>query len=131
MYFAIKYLHITTVILSGSLFVLRGLWMIADSPLLQQRWVKIVPHIIDTVLLLSAIALSVLIHQYPLVNGWLTAKVGGLVVYIGLGMTALRWGKTKTIKIAAWLGALLAFGYIVVVALQHNTVPFVGGLLKK
>jgi uncharacterized membrane protein SirB2 len=126
MYFALKHLHVTMVALSGGLFVLRGLWMFAESPQLQQRWVRIVPHVIDTLLLASAIALTILIQQYPLVNGWLTAKVLALVIYIGLGTLALKRGKTKTIRTTAWLAALLTFGYMVAVAVHHSPWPFPG-----
>jgi uncharacterized membrane protein SirB2 len=98
--------------------------MFTESPQLQRRWVSIVPHVIDTILLASAIALTVLIQQYPLVNGWLTAKVLALVIYIGLGTLALKRGKTKTVRTAAWLAALLTFGYIVAVAVYHNPWPF-------
>jgi len=124
MYFALKHLHVTMVALRGGLFVLRGLWMFTESPQLQRRWVSIVPHVIDTLLLASAIALTVLIQQYPLINGWLTAKVLALVIYIGLGTLALKRGKTKTVRTAAWLAALLIFGYIVAVAIRHNPWPF-------
>ncbi len=124
MYTTVKHLHLTTVILSFSLFFLRGLWMLTDSPRLQRTWVKIVPHAIDTVLLASAITLTIMIHQYPIVNGWLTAKVLALLVYIGLGTVALKRGGTKRVRILAWLGALLVFGYIVAVALRHNPLPF-------
>lgn len=125
-YFAIKHIHISSVILSFSLFFLRGLWMVVESPLLQRRWVKIVPHIIDTILLVSAIGLTLIIHQYPLANHWLTAKVAGLLAYIGLGMVALKRGKTKRARVMAWIGALLAFGYIVVVALSRDPLPLFG-----
>lgn len=125
-YFTIKHIHVGSVVFSFSLFFLRGLWMVADSPLLQQRWVRIVPHIIDTILLASAIWLTLIIHQYPLANDWLTAKVAGLLAYIGLGMVALKRGKTKRMRVMAWIGALLAFGYIVMVALSRNPFPFFG-----
>jgi uncharacterized membrane protein SirB2 len=124
-YFAlIKNLHLTTIALSLALFVLRGAWMIAASPLLQARWVRIVPHIIDTLLLASGIGLAVLIQQYPLVHGWLTAKLIALIVYIGLGTIALKRGKTRAQRVAAWVAALLVFGYMVAVAIAHSPFPF-------
>ena len=119
MYPALKHLHLTAVALSFSLFMLRGLWMLADSPRLQQRWVRIVPHVMDTVLLASAIGLTLTLHQYPFVQSWLTAKLLGLVVYIILGSIALRYGPNKPLRATAWLAALLVFGYIVSVALTH------------
>ena len=123
MYLALKHTHLTAVALSFSLFFLRGLWMLADSPQLQKRWVKIVPHVIDTILLASAIALAVVIHQYPFVHPWLTAKLVALVVYIGLGTIAIKRGRSKSVRVIAWAGALLTFAYIVAVALTRNPLP--------
>lgn len=119
-YWTLRHIHITAVTLSLSLFVLRGLWMLADSPRLRQRWVRVVPHVIDTVLLASAIALTLIIHQYPFVDAWLTAKVLGLLAYIGLGTVAIKRGRGKPVRVAAFVGALLVFGYIVGAALRHS-----------
>ncbi len=125
-YVWMKQIHIITVIVSFSLFFVRGVWVAMDSPRLKQRWVKVVPHVNDSILLLSAIALSVIVSQYPFVKGWLTAKVLLLVVYIGLGMVAISRGKTKSIRIAAWLGALAVFACIVLIALTKSVNPFGG-----
>jgi uncharacterized membrane protein SirB2 len=122
-YATLKSIHVLTVIASYALFFVRGAWMIAESPLLAQRWVRIVPHVNDTVLLASAIAMSVMIRQYPLVTGWLTAKVAGLVLYIALGMVAFRLGRTKRVRIAAWIAAQCVFLYIVAVALTREPWP--------
>ncbi|KVW94310.1 SirB2 family protein [Thiobacillus denitrificans] len=123
-YSLIKNLHLATIALSLALFVLRGVWMMADSPRLQARWVRIVPHLIDTLLLASGIGLAVLIQQYPLVHGWLTAKVLALIAYIVLGTLALKRGKTRGQRIAAWFTALLVFAYMVAVAITHDPFPF-------
>lgn len=119
-YIFLKLIHVSSVILSYSLFMTRGIWMMRGSAQLQRRWVKIMPHIVDTVLLASAIALAILIKQYPLADAWLTAKVIGLLVYIGLGMVALRFGKTRITKISAWVMAQIVFFYIVMVALTKS-----------
>lgn len=124
MYSALKHLHLTTVVLTFCLFMLRGVWMLTDSPRLQQRWVRIAPHLIDTVLLTSAIGLTVILSQYPVVDSWLTAKVLGLILYIILGSIALKYGTTKPIRVAAWFAALAVFGYIVSVALTRNPLGF-------
>lgn len=124
MYLGLKHLHVTTVYITIALFLLRGFWMVAQSPMLQKRWVRVVPHVNDTILLLSAIALAVLIQQYPFVNSWLTAKVIGLIVYIGLGLVALRFGRTRGIRIAAFIAALITIGYVYNVAKTHNPMPW-------
>jgi len=124
-YLALKNLHLATIAITLALFLLRGFWMIADSPQLQARWVRIVPHLNDTLLLASGIALAVLIQQYPLVHGWLTAKLLALIAYIVLGTIALKRGKTRARRVAAWVAALLVFAYMAAVAVAHDPFPFI------
>ncbi|MDH5480345.1 MAG: SirB2 family protein [Nitrosomonas sp.] len=121
-YALIKMIHVGSIILSYLLFFLRGVWLIKDSDNLRQRWVKILPHIVDTVLLTSAIALAIIIQQYPIGDAWLTAKVVGLLFYIYLGMIAMRFGKTRKKKIIAWVAAQFVFLYIVLIALTKSPV---------
>jgi len=118
----LKMIHVGSVIVSYALFFLRGVWLMQDSQRLHQRWVKILPHVVDTILLTSAIVLAMTIQQNPLDHSWLTAKVAGLLLYIGLGMIAIRFGKTRTIKITAWIAAQCVFIYIVLVALTKSPV---------
>lgn len=119
-YIALKHLHLTFVALSGLLFLVRAIWMLRESPRLQQRWARIVPHIVDTLLLASAIGLAVASHQYPGQMPWLTAKVVALVAYIVLGSIALKRGRTRRARILALAGAVASFAYIVAVALTKN-----------
>ena len=119
-YLALKHLHITFAALSGSFFLLRGLWMLLESPMLQRRWVKIVPHAVDTLLLVSALGLVFWSGQYPFVQTWLTAKVLALVAYIVLGTVALKRGKTRGVRTFALVAALATFAYIVAVALTRR-----------
>lgn len=124
-YAFLKHLHLTTILVTLALFLVRGAWMMTDSARLQARWVRIVPHINDTLLLASGIGLAVLMQQYPLVHGWLTAKLFALIAYIVLGTVALKRGKTKAQRIGAWIAALVVFGYMVAVALAHDPFPFI------
>lgn len=94
--------------------------MLRVSPILQQRWVKITPHVNDTILLLSAVTMAVIAHRNPLVEHWLAAKIIGLLVYIVLGYIAFRLGKTRQAKVIAWILAQIVFAYIVLVALTKN-----------
>ncbi len=123
-YTIVKTVHMTCAATTYALFFVRGIWMMRAPELLQGRWVKIAPHVVDTALLASAITLAVMIRQYPFVAGWLTAKVIGLVCYIGLGMMALRRGRTLGIRVAMWVVAQAVFFYIVAVAVTHNPAPW-------
>ena len=121
-YLLVKQVHVACVVLSLAGFVARGALMLAGSPLLQARFVRVAPHVVDTALLASAVWLAWMMHQYPFVHGWLTAKVLGLLAYIVLGAVALHRGRTKAVRAWAFAGALLAAGYVVAVALTKN--PF-------
>lgn len=121
-----KTIHIICVVLSFSGFFVRGIWMMQDSVRLKQRWVKTAPHIIDTLLLTSAIVLAVQWRISPFEQPWLMAKIIALLVYIGAGMVALRFGRTKNIRISAWVFGLLTFLYIVSVAVSKSVLGWFG-----
>lgn len=119
-YTLLKHVHMTSAAVSIAGFVLRGLWMLGESPMLGRRWVRVLPHVVDTVLLGSAIALAFLLRAAPGYDGWLTAKVLGLLAYIALGTVALKRGRTKGQRTAAWVAAIAVFGYIVSVAFTKD-----------
>jgi len=100
-YLFAKSLHVGSAVLSICGFAARGALMLRGSPLLQNRVVRVVPHVVDTVLLASAIWLAWAIGQAPFVHGWLTAKVLALVVYVVLGSLALRPGRPLGVRAAA------------------------------
>jgi len=116
----LKTIHETTALISISGFVVRGRWMLNGSARLQRKWVKVVPHINDSILLITAILLTIRLQQYPFVNNWLTAKLIALLLYIGLGMVALRLGSTLKIRIGAFGAAVLVFAYIAGVAVTRD-----------
>lgn len=120
MYATLKVIHVTCVIASGTGFFARGLLMLAGSPLLNARWVRVVPHIVDTLLLASAITLAVIAHLVPTQQPWLLAKIIGLILYIVLGTVALRYGRTRGQRMLAFAAALATFAYIVGVALTRS-----------
>jgi uncharacterized membrane protein SirB2 len=121
---AIKHLHVSCVVLSGLGFFLRGYWMLQQSPMLGQRWVRITPHLVDSTLLVSATVLAYLSGQYPLVNGWLSAKLFGLLAYIVLGAYALKRGKSLALRRNCFILAIGCYAYIVSVALTRQILPF-------
>jgi len=123
----LKLVHVSAVYLSGAGFVLRGAWMLRDSSLLRARLTRILPHIVDTVLLGSAILLALRIYQYPFVHGWLTAKVLALLLYIVLGTIALKRGRTRRARIVSFAAALATFLYILAVAITRNPFPGLSG----
>lgn len=124
MYSVLKHAHMLFAVISGVLFILRGVWMMMDSAQLQKRWVKVIPHINDTLLLGCAIALTVILQQYPFVDHWLTAKVVALVLYVLVGTVAIKRGKTKQVRVVAFVVALLLYVYIVGVAINHSVLSF-------
>lgn len=124
LYLLIKYVHMVTVLLSISGFILRGVWMLQASPMLRQPLVRRLPHVNDTLLLASALIMVFISGQYPFVIDWLTAKVLALLVYILLGMVAFKWGRSPRVKVGAWLLALLTFAYIVSVAMSRSVMGF-------
>jgi len=124
MYMGLKHLHMLCALLSITGFTLRGIWMLTDSPLLNKKLVRIAPHIIDTLLLLTAFSLAYLSGQYPFFTGWLTAKLLGLIAYIVLGVIALKKGKSKTVRGVAFILALATFVYIFGVAHSKNAFFF-------
>jgi uncharacterized membrane protein SirB2 len=119
-YLAVKSVHVSCAVLSIVGFAARGTLMLVDSALLRHRFVRVAPHVVDTALLLSAAWLAWALGQVPFVHGWITAKVLALVAYIVLGMIALRRGRTKAIRAAAFAAALVVAGYIVSVAVTRD-----------
>lgn len=115
-YLGLKHLHVASVAASFTLFLLRGVWMMTGSPLLGSRFSRVAPHVVDTILLASAIGLTVVLRQYPLAQDWLTAKVVGLVVYVVLGSFALKRGQTRAARTAAFVAAVMVFSWIVMTA---------------
>jgi uncharacterized membrane protein SirB2 len=116
----IKHLHISCALLSFCGFFVRGIWMLQESHHLQSPWVRISPHIIDTLLLVSAITLAINLNISPFEHSWLLAKIIALLVYIGLGMIALHHGRNKAQRVSAWLLGLLTFIYIANVAFSRS-----------
>ncbi len=123
-YLWIKYLHIGTALLSGAGFLTRVILVQLDHSAMKSKWVKVLPHVNDSILLACAIYLAVITHQYPFQQSWLTAKIVALVFYIVFGTWAIKRGKTKQQK-AIFAGlALSCYGYIILVALNRSILPF-------
>jgi uncharacterized membrane protein SirB2 len=117
---ALKSTHVTCVATSYLLFTLRGWWRWRDSPMLRQAWVRVLPHVVDSGLLASAIALAWQLGVTPVNSRWLAAKIVALLFYIGFGMLAFRFGKAPAICFGAYGLAQLMFLYIVSVAVRHD-----------
>lgn len=127
MYALFKNLHVFFVTLSVAGFLLRGYWMMSGNPLSQHRLARRLPHVIDSLLLATALVIAVMAAQYPFVAPWLTAKVLGLLAYIVLGAVALTYGRSQGGRVAAFVGALLVFAWIVSVAITKQPAGFLAG----
>lgn len=120
-YVIFKHVHMTAVALSGLLFMVRGLWLLQGSTQLQAKWVKITPHVIDTLLLVSAIAMLVVAQQFP---AWVHVKITLLIVYIGLGLMAFKKAKTQGQKLTFLLAAVAVYVFLISVALTKSPAGF-------
>jgi uncharacterized membrane protein SirB2 len=116
MYTFIKILHMSLALISVLGFLLRGILKINESPIVDKKLVRVLPHVIDTFLLLTAIMLVAMSGLYPWVAPWVGAKIVGLLVYIGLGVVVMRTARTRQARIACFALALLTAGYIFMVA---------------
>jgi uncharacterized membrane protein SirB2 len=123
-YLAIRAIHVACAALSIAGFAVRGVLMLRGSPLLQARFARIAPHVVDSLLLASAIALAWSSGQYPFEQAWLTAKVLALAAYIVLGSIALKRGRTQRTRAIAFVLALCTVSYIVAVALTRRPLAF-------
>ena len=121
----IKLIHMSTAFISISFFLLRGVWVFNSSKMMSKKWVKIVPHVNDTILLITAIILAVNLQQYPFTHDWLTAKFIALLLYIIFGMFALKRAKEMKNKIIFFVFSLLTFSYIIGVALNRTANWFI------
>lgn len=116
----VRLVHIVCVVLSGSLFSVRGMLMLARSPYTNHIVLRRLSQLIDTTLLVAALFLISMLHQYPFVQSWLTVKVVLLVVYILLGIFALHAGRTRGLRVTCLVAALLVYAFIISVALAHH-----------
>ncbi|AJZ89817.1 siroheme synthase [Klebsiella michiganensis] len=126
-YFSLKYLHIFTVVISISLFVLRYWWQYRGSVMSGRRWVRIVPHVNDTLLLISGFALVMVTHFYPFTpqGTWLTEKLFGVIIYIALGFIAL--GKRPRSQQVRWFAFLLGLVVLyIIIKLATTKIPILG-----
>lgn len=124
-YLTLKNLHITAAYASLAFFVLRAFWSIRGVSLLQARWVKVVPHVIDTLLFTLGVTLAVILNFWPL-PPWLIAKITALVIYILLGTVAIKRGKTPKTRAYAAAAAVLVFAYIIGAAIERSPLSWLG-----
>jgi len=119
-YIFLKSVHMIAAIASISGFMLRGYWMMVESDHLQHKAVRIAPHVIDTLFLLSGVALVFALQLSAFSQPWLLAKFAGLIAYIVLGTLAIKRGSTMQIRVIAFVAALAMFAYIVGVAITKS-----------
>jgi uncharacterized membrane protein SirB2 len=118
----LKSFHIVLAYLTVIGFIVRGIWALADSPQRNQRWVRITPHVIDTLLLTAGVIMAINLGLSP-VSGWLGAKLLGLLAYIGFGVMAMR-AKDRSLQLFGFFAALLSVSYIFAVAFTRSPWPF-------
>ncbi|HKR36414.1 MAG TPA: SirB2 family protein [Steroidobacteraceae bacterium] len=129
-YAQIKAVHIAAVMASGLLFLLRGAAVQFGAGWAMAAPLRYLSYSIDTVLLTAALMLATILHQYPFVHGWLTAKVLLLVCYVVLGSFALKRGRTRAVRTWCWIAALLVYLFIVSIARAHHPLGVIALLMR-
>lgn len=127
-YIILKFVHMIAAITTISGFLLRGYWMLAESSWLEHRLVRTLPHVVDTIFLVSGIAMLWMLSMNPFLQGWLIAKFVGLLAYILLGTIALKRGATKQVRTIAFVAAVSVFAYIAGVALSKSPASWLAWL---
>ncbi|MCZ4337429.1 SirB2 family protein [Shewanella colwelliana] len=122
LYPAIKHIHLTFIALSVLFFIVRFVLHIRQSPIMDKKFVKVAPHVIDTLLLLSGLTLCFIIKQYPFQDAWLTEKIGAVVAYIFLATIALKANRNTLFKVFAALGAIAWIVYAAKIAMFKQAV---------
>ncbi len=120
MYGLLKTLHVVCATITISGFVLRGFWMLIESPLLSHKLTRIAPHIVDTLFLLSGIFMLLIAGMNPFTQPWLLAKFAALIVYILLGTIAIRRGRTRNVRAVAFVSAIAVFAYVIGVGMSRS-----------
>lgn len=111
----------TLALLSILGFILRFVWKQYRPQLLEKKLVRVLPHIIDTFLLVFALWLLTMV---PFSHAWLGAKLIGLVVYIIFGMLALKRCTTKNCQYMSFVAAITVFAWIGSVAISRQPLGF-------
>lgn len=124
MYLPLKHLHLTCISLSLILFVTRFYWRKQNPSMLQKKWVKILPHTIDTILLASAIGMAIIASINPLEQTWLAAKILALLAYILAGTFAIKRANSPQAQNLSFVLALTCFAYILMVAFSKQVLPW-------
>jgi uncharacterized membrane protein SirB2 len=116
----IKLVHVTAAITSGSLFLLRGIAANWGGSWAMARPVRYLSYSIDIVLLSAGLLLLTILPSAVYSNGWLALKLALLVVYIGLGMLALKRGRTANIRRGCFLAAIAVYLCVFLIARTHD-----------
>jgi uncharacterized membrane protein SirB2 len=118
-YVALLGAHMLLAVSSPVLFSVRA-WRSIRGLEPARGWLRVTPHVVDSLLLLAGIGLALIIRQYPFVDAWLTAKLLALIAYIGAGHLAVRRARSLRGKLTAWLIALALVLYIFAVAITKS-----------
>ena len=130
-YLQIKNAHIGFALLSGGLFALRGLLVLArQGRIARAAPLRYLSYTNDTLLLTAALMLLSVLHLNPFTTAWLAVKLLVLVAYVVLGVVALRENRSPRQRTLAYVAALACFGFIYAVARSHHPLGFLSGVLQ-
>ncbi|MEW6992431.1 SirB2 family protein [Colwelliaceae bacterium 6441] len=119
-----KHLHMTLAIISIALFTLRFFWTLTSSAQLSKKWVKIAPHLIDTLLLLLGVGMMMKLALNPFEQLWLGEKLLAVIAYIFTGYYTLKLARNRTMQIIGYLGAMGWVMLVVRLAMSKESLFF-------
>ena len=130
MYLIIKNTHLTLVTISLLLFSIRGLMMVLKNENYRHRIFRVLPPLVDTLLLASGVSLMVILQQYPTTVSWLAVKLSALIIYILLGVVALNRVNNYRLQVISFIAAVSVVLFMVSVAINHHPLGIFYGLMN-
>lgn len=121
--------HVTAVLISGGLFVARGLALFTGAGGAVLAALRYASYFVDTILLTAALMLMTIVQQYPFVQAWLTVKILLLAAYIVLGVIAFRKTFSYRARLGCFAAAVTIYLFVISVARAHDPLGVLGGLI--
>lgn len=127
MFMAFKHLHMTVAILSVLFLILRFAYGMRSAAHLNKAWLRVLPHVVDGLLILSVIGMLATLGITPFSAPWLTEKLVAFILYVTfsvLTLLALRGRIHRSMSIPAFSLAVVSWLWLIHVATSKIALVF-------